>query len=190
MRTCEHCANPIPKQRGRNSQTGYMIPTKYCSDRCRRDASDQRVLPICPICDRNQVSHRDSKTCGGCRILWTREHLIDAIREYADRYGHPPSARDWNPAMARGTYRDDLFERFYEDGCWPHSNTVVRMFGTWNTAIQEAGFTPLASGHKYSDQEPGIHGTMPNYKRGCRCDPCREAMNAYNRENYQRRRAA
>ena len=32
------------------------------------------------------------------------------------------------------------------------------------------------------------HGTRASYNRGCRCDECRKAMNAYMREYQARRR--
>ncbi len=192
MRTCEHCTKPIPASRLRRFD-GYVLPTKYCSARCRRDASDKRVLPLCPICGINQLSHRHNQACSECNPrLWTHDTIIDAIRDYADQYGRPPGARDWNPSMARANYRDDIAERFYNDNCWPHTNTVQRIFGKWNTAIKAAGFTPVVAGHKYVDLEPRQprHGTTSEYARGCRCDECRSARSAYGREYKRRRRAA
>lgn len=84
-------------------------------------------------------------------VKWPRERIVAAIQDYAERYGYPPGARDWNPAMARRGLRDDIAERYYADGCWPNMSTVMARFGSWNAAIAAAGFMPLQTGHKYSD---------------------------------------
>jgi hypothetical protein len=189
MRTCAHCNKRIPASRGINPNTGYRMPTKYCSDRCRRDASDQRVIPPCRHCGK-PLKHRKHTLCLECIRIWTPDRILDAIRDYADRYGHPPAAQDWNPPLAITKYRDDIAERFHEDGCWPTATSVQYYFGSWNAAIHAAGFTPLAPGHKYSDFEPRPHGRMAEYKRGCRCEECRLAMNAYERGRRKHRRTA
>lgn len=76
-----------------------------------------------------------------CRY-WTPELVIDAIQEYARRYGRPPSATHFNPSQATKLGRLDLAERFHDDGCWPHAGTVQSMFGSWNAGIEAAGFEP------------------------------------------------
>ena len=96
------------------------------------------------------------KLCNHCApgvelALWTEKTVIESIQEYARRYGRPPSAGDWNPSDARSRFRDDIADRFYEDGCWPYSSSVQRVFGSWNNAIRSAGYEPLAPGQKYSD---------------------------------------
>ena len=73
---------------------------------------------------------------------WTRELVIQRIQEYDRRYGHPPSAVDWNVSMARTVGRQNLVDRFYTDGCWPHGSTLRRWFENWNDAIRAAGFEP------------------------------------------------
>lgn len=77
---------------------------------------------------------------------WTRELVIQCIQEYDRRYGHPPSAVDWNVGRARTVGRLDLVDRFYTDGCWPHGSTLRRWFETWNDVIRAAGFEPLRPG--------------------------------------------
>lgn len=90
--------------------------------------------------------------CKRCYVLsqtiWTQEAVVAAIQDYADQYGEPPTAHEWNPALARQLGRPDLGERFYQDGCWPHTHTVQQRFGSWNAAIAAAGFTPRPTGHR------------------------------------------
>lgn len=83
--------------------------------------------------------------------LWTADTVVDAIRDFHTRYGVTPGAQDWNPAMARVNGRQDLSDRFYADGCWPHSTSVIQKFGRWNAAIEAAGFMPRKPGIKRAD---------------------------------------
>lgn len=90
--------------------------------------------------------------CHPCRsaydTIWTRETVIDAIRAFADRYGQQPTSWEWNPSLARLNGRDDFAARFTQDGCWPHTESVRGVFGTWNAAIEAAGFEPYAPGQR------------------------------------------
>lgn len=63
----------------------------------------------------------------GGQATWTRDSIITAFGDYArGSGGAPPSAVEWqNPGAG-----------------YPCSATVIRLFGTWNTAIEEAGFYP------------------------------------------------
>lgn len=79
---------------------------------------------------------------------WTQERVIDAICVYAERYGRPPAAADWSPALARAQGRPDRAERFKADGIYPYARTVTERFGSWNAAIEAAGFTPTRRGHR------------------------------------------
>lgn len=92
-----------------------------------------------------------SEWCHGCRsrqaTKWTREAILNAIRTWAAEHGgQPPSAIDWNPALAaaRGNYGQA--RRFELDSRWPWTNSVVSRFGTWNEAVRQAGFEPRRSG--------------------------------------------
>ena len=78
--------------------------------------------------------------------IWDRESVIERMQEWSALYGQQPGARDWNPNMARNQGREDVATRFDIDGCWPHTSSVVHVFGTWNAAIEAAGFTPRAPG--------------------------------------------
>jgi Homing endonuclease associated repeat len=87
---------------------------------------------------------------------------IDAARRFAQRYGRPPSAADWNPAQARAKGHTERAERFYRDGDYPRTSTVQTTWGSWNALIQAAGFEPMTSayprgGHSRDDDRRGLH---------------------------------
>jgi hypothetical protein len=76
---------------------------------------------------------------------WTRDGVIAKIRTWVDLYGRPPSAPEWDPTPSRiadGSITEAARER-YHSGEWPSSNTVIGLFGTWNAAIEAAGFEPV-----------------------------------------------
>lgn len=79
------------------------------------------------------------------RRQWTPESIVAKAQEWAEQYGRPPSALDWNPAMARRSKLEDKIERYYE-GDWPPYGTVTRHFPRWNAMIAAAGFDPREPG--------------------------------------------
>jgi hypothetical protein len=65
------------------------------------------------------------------RVVWTREMVIEAIKDWNIQFGRPPACHEW---QARTKLPD-----------WaPTVNIVYRLFGKggWNKAIAAAGFTP------------------------------------------------
>ena len=78
---------------------------------------------------------------------WTRELILDRIREWAALHdGKPPSVSDWNAYQARYVLHDEDRAREFllADGHWPWFTHVVKRFGNWNAAIEAAGYTPNA----------------------------------------------
>lgn len=73
---------------------------------------------------------------------WSHDTIVQAIRDWVVLYGETPSATDWNVS----TPWCDV-ERF-RAGDWPHLSTVQYHFGSWNKAIEAAGFEPRKSGHR------------------------------------------
>src|SRR5688500_1614145 len=84
---------------------------------------------------------------GGRRVTrWTRELIIEKIREWNDRYGEPPCSADWNPSLARWRAQEWRAER-YREGVWPSTNAVKRPFGgSFGAAVRAAGLEPHRPG--------------------------------------------
>jgi hypothetical protein len=104
----------------------------------------------CPT-DGSAGPGRAPQRCNDCanqrRTAQAREAIIEAIRRWAEEHGGiPPRATDWNVAMARSRGEDT---RDYENGDWRATSGVTRAFGTWNAAIEAAGYEPTPVG-KYA----------------------------------------
>lgn len=94
------------------------------------------------------------KRCSPCSHVrqhaerfWTRERIVERIREWAQRFGAPPAAPDWEPALAwlklapeEAERRVARFERSGGRSRWPNVLTVQNECGSWAAAIEAAGF--------------------------------------------------
>jgi hypothetical protein len=88
-----------------------------------------------------------ASTAGGRRVTrWSRELIIEKIREWNARYGEPPCSADWNPSLARWRAQEWRAER-YREGVWPSTNAAKRPFGgSFDAAVRAAGLEPHRSG--------------------------------------------
>ena len=59
-------------------------------------------------------------------LAWTPGQMIAAAQAWAFKHGHPPSADDW---------RNSTHEH-------PGSRNCQRVYGTWNSFMDAAGFDP------------------------------------------------
>ena len=91
--------------------------------------------------------HPSANAAGGRGVTrWTRETIIEKIREWNDRYGEPPCSADWNPSLARWRAQEWRAER-YREGFWPSTNAAKRPFGgSFAAAVRAAGLEPHRSG--------------------------------------------
>lgn len=71
--------------------------------------------------------------------------ILAAIRDWTRIYGEPPATADWAPARARSHAQLWRVERYYA-GNWPSTKTVIRRFGTFTAAIEQAGLSPHRRG--------------------------------------------
>ncbi len=78
------------------------------------------------------------KAChpGAIERRWTRECVLDAMREWRARYGRLPSSYDWSCTHARRRGGEALAR--LADGEWPSASAVVDIFGRWATAREAA----------------------------------------------------
>lgn len=113
----------------------YEQPCVDCGARTG-GSEGRRVEPRCAPC-----AHKLSTVK---QIVWTSEILIERIREWARIYGEPPATRDWSASGARQVHDEERARRYEDDPSWPAFKTVVYHFGSWNAAIEAAGFTPRA----------------------------------------------
>jgi hypothetical protein len=96
-----------------------------------------------------------AKNAGGRRVTrWTRELIIEKIREWDARYGEPPCSADWNPSLARWRAQDWRADR-YREGVWPSTNAAKRPFGgSFDAAVRAAGLEPHKPGPRRRSAEP------------------------------------
>jgi hypothetical protein len=96
----------------------------------------------CERCGEPVLAAR-SALCRRCssagRSRWGRpftdQEIITAIRAWHRLERRPPTRTDWQPTDKRGHPR-------WERECprWPPASHVIRRFGSWNAALQAAGF--------------------------------------------------
>jgi hypothetical protein len=72
---------------------------------------------------------------------FTAEQILQAVRAWTERYGSPPTTKDWEPSRALAAGQCWRVDR-YRTGVWPSLGMVQRRFGTFNEAIRQAGFEP------------------------------------------------
>ena len=74
------------------------------------------------------------KAChpGAIERRWTRERVLEAMREWRSRYGRLPSSYDWSRTHARRRGGEALAR--LAQGEWPAASVVTRLFGTWSAA--------------------------------------------------------
>jgi transposase len=66
----------------------------------------------------------EARYSGG--VKWTRDRVVEAMNSWATEHGRPPFSPEWCPPP-RGSG-------------WPSVSTVIRLFGSWNAAMEVAGF--------------------------------------------------
>jgi hypothetical protein len=69
---------------------------------------------------------------GAIERRWTREGVLEAMRDWLTRYGRLPSSYDWSRTHAR-RHGGEALERLAERE-WPPASVVGRVFGTWAMA--------------------------------------------------------
>jgi AraC-like DNA-binding protein len=73
---------------------------------------------------------------GAIAATRTRNWVRDAMREWRQRYGGPPSSTDWSRTHAVRRGGEAL--RRLRNGNWPPPSTVVDLYGSWAAAVADA----------------------------------------------------
>jgi len=117
-----------------------------------------------------------AKNAGGRRVTrWTRELIIEKIREWDARYGEPPCSADWNPSLARWRAQEWRAER-YREGVWPSTNAAKRPFaGSFDAAVRAAGLEPHRPGPKRAGAAPARRPVEPRDDLAAALDRARAA---------------
>jgi AraC-like DNA-binding protein len=108
-------------------------------------------------------AYRYCKRChpGTIAARWTRELVLEAMREWRDRCGSLPSSYDWSPTQARR--RGGAAARRLSEGQWPAASVITALFGTWAAARRLASRRPIdrATGSYDGICEPGRGSASP-----------------------------
>ena len=114
-------------------RTGTCID---CGVATKYGGGEHAISPRCPTCAAIERGKDITK--------WTHERIVAAIRDWNLLYGEPPAIPDWNPYGARTVLGDEERAKRWEKGRgrWPWFTSVVYQFGSWNAAIEAAGFHP------------------------------------------------
>jgi hypothetical protein len=74
------------------------------------------------------------KAChpGAIERRWTRERVLEAMRDWRARYGRLPSSYDWSCTHARRRGGEALVR--LGEGDWPSTSVVTRVCGSWTEA--------------------------------------------------------
>jgi AcrR family transcriptional regulator len=75
---------------------------------------------------------------------WTRERVLDAMRDWRDRHGRLPSSYDWSRTHARRRGGEAL-ERL-STGDWPSAGVVTAVYGSWKAARAAAAEQVIQTG--------------------------------------------
>lgn len=132
---------------------GWLNDPDLAKLRARKDSYRGECVDCGAPTDGSNGRDATPKRCDPCGRVWrhenrywTPEAIIGCIQAWADEHGGiPPAATDWNPNHAIKLGRPEKAAKFWRDGCWPAVSQVQREFGSWNVAIQVAGFASRAT---------------------------------------------
>lgn len=82
-----------------------------------------RKTPLSFRCAACALARHNSPDALAERTVWSREKIIEAIQRWGAEHGDSPRTADFVGAPG-----------------YPSATTVIKYFGTWNNAIEAAGF--------------------------------------------------
>jgi len=88
---------------------------------------------------------------------WDQDAILDAIADWVERFGEPPSALDWNPRLCELQGTPERGQTWLDERPrWPHARTAAHQFGTWNEALRQAHELTVQAGMKRSSPRPAV----------------------------------
>jgi len=152
-------------------------------DGTRERERKRRYYGECVDCGAPTSYGVEYERCAGCapkhlRRL-TRRWVIDSINEWFDMFGAPPTATDWNQSYTRVHGPAWRVARYQATGrVWPSVSTARDHFGSWNAAIEAAGFDPTPPGRygREGEDPDAVAETVRLYRSGLTCAQVAERM--------------
>ena len=86
--------------------------------------------------------------CHNCRPgaatrRWTQERILEAMRQWREKYGELPTSYDWSRTHARRRGNEAVAR--LQEGQWPAASTVGEVFKSWPAAREAANGSQLES---------------------------------------------
>lgn len=120
---------------------GYVANLGWDPDGAKSRRHKAKYAVECAGCGATTNPGEPGKKSGYCSRCfsghvtqkWTREAIVEAIQTWAEQHGRLPAAHEWT---VRGTASKGF----------PSSTACQYVFGSWNAAIEAAGFEPRRTG--------------------------------------------
>ncbi len=108
-------------EKARAVKARYQGVCRGCGDYTQPRNGKGDAYAYCKACHPGAIERR-----------WTRDRVLEAMREWRARYGRLPSSYDWSRTHARRRGGEAL-ERLTE-GEWPSPSVVTDVYGSWTAA--------------------------------------------------------
>ncbi len=126
--TIRRWVDPVSREKHlASSRRAKQARTGICAD-CggpTRYNGHSRKEPLSFRCAACHLARHNSPEALAERTVWSREKIIEAIQRWGAEHDDSPRTTDFNGAPD-----------------YPSLTTVIKYFGTWNNAIEAAGFEP------------------------------------------------
>ena len=100
-------------------------------------------------------------------VRWTEDMIVAALREWVDRYGQVPLRVDWDRGMAkRRGHADKLALLDAHPGRVPSPTAVLARFGSWQSALNAAGYQARYVPRPNRIGPEGLQQTAASYASG------------------------
>lgn len=128
------------------------VPCKTAACNGTAESSRGRWARLCPACIEQRKEGRKpslepaavqaaEQPVGGRMTPWSKEEILATIQRWNVEYGAPPTSNEWTKSIIG----------------YPTCSTVIKWFGSWAEAIEQAGFPrPVRGGQASKGQQPPV----------------------------------